>query len=402
MTAPTMTPTTRRPGTQTWTCAVSRRGALSLRGMAVRVVRVLLLVALLVPSARAVQAGITITLHAEVDVDGAYVRLGDLGMVRHDTKDHPAAAHMPRLFVGPAPRPGESVVIDRERIRSRIRELGFSDPVRFLGNPSVTVIRRPPEASSPSTTDSRHAAAGTLQTVQTTTEPVSGVGTPSAPVPGSHLDMEHLRAVGLVADAMRRHIHGGNEPEEMRVQVQVRSVASILTPHVARMDMLSIESGQLPGHANIRLACKDAEGRTLLTTTAVVHVRVFAPVVTLRRQLQVGETVQADDLVVNVMELRTLGGASAFDPSEVAGLQAIRPLMPNQPVARGDFLPPVEVRQGAPVMALVRSGSLTISERVTALSDGRRGEAIVVESVAGKNRYPAVVAGPGTVEARLE
>lgn len=353
---------------------------------------------LLLPLTRPVQAGVTITLHAEAQVEGAYIRLGELGSIRHDVEDHPVAAHLHRLFVGPAPRPGESQVIGRERIRTRMRELGFDEPVRFLGTPYVTISRRPTEpvlqheSSAPGTSSATHSPSDTPSTNRS----------PVLPLQDAHLDTEHLRAIGFVADAIRRHIQGGAGGEGIRVQVQVQSVESILTPHVARMDMLSTERGQIPGHATVRLACKDGAGRTLMTATAVVQVRMYAPVVTPRRQIQAGETVQAEDLLVHVTELRTPTFTPTFDPADVEGLQAIRPLMANQPVVRGDFLPPVEVRQGASVMAHIRSGSLTITERVTALSDGRRGESIPVESGVGKNRYPAVVTGPGTVEARLK
>ena len=120
-------------------------------------------------------------------------------------------------------------------------------------------------------------------------------------------------------------------------------------------------------------------------------------VVTLTRALARGDVVGRDDVVIDRLPRRQVGGVRPADPEQIVGLAARRALRPGQPVAPGDFSRPVIVARGDTVTLVYETASLTVTSRGQATESGALGDVVGVLNPQSKRTVHATVAGPGKV-----
>jgi flagellar basal body P-ring formation protein FlgA len=117
----------------------------------------------------------------------------------------------------------------------------------------------------------------------------------------------------------------------------------------------------------------------------------------LRRQVQTGEIVRADDVTQVEAREDTLRRDALVDVERVVGQSARRSLRPGEILRDGDLRAPVLVARNGLVTIMLRVGSMSLTAQGRALDEGARGETVRIMNVQSKRTIEAQVVGPDTV-----
>lgn len=184
-------------------------------------------------------------------------------------------------------------------------------------------------------------------------------------------------------DDLRVAFDGPVEPRhaDLHATTPARIVSLTHNPQSGRFDALvMIDQGS--GSDRVRLRGEIIE--TVQTAT-------------LTRQLGRGEVVGRDDVVVDRLPRRLVGGLRAVDPAQIIGLAARRQLRAGQPVSTGDFARPQVVARGDTVTIVYETANLVVTSRGQAQDAGAVGDLVSVVNPQSKRTLHATVAGPGKV-----
>ena len=127
--------------------------------------------------------------------------------------------------------------------------------------------------------------------------------------------------------------------------------------------------------------------------------RAFATreVAVLRRAIQSGEIIRADDVTIVDMREDALRRDAIVDGDKLVGQSARRSLRAGEALREGDVRAPVLVARNASVTLVLKSGGMTLSALGRAVDEGARGETVRVINVQTKRTVEAQVVGPDTV-----
>jgi flagellar basal body P-ring formation protein FlgA len=117
----------------------------------------------------------------------------------------------------------------------------------------------------------------------------------------------------------------------------------------------------------------------------------------LRRQVQTGEIVRADDVTQVEAREDTLRRDALVDVERVVGQSARRSLRPGEILRDGDLRAPVLVARNGLVTVLLRVGAMSLTAQGRSLDEGARGETVRVMNVHSRRTIEAQVVGPDTV-----
>lgn len=117
------------------------------------------------------------------------------------------------------------------------------------------------------------------------------------------------------------------------------------------------------------------------------------------RAVQGGSNIRQADLTAISVTADALAPNVMTDTSDLVGMTAERSLRAGKPILRHEVSEPLLVKRGKPVIMQFKFGTLVISARGRALTDGARGEIVRVLNTDSGRTVEAVAVGPDTVEA---
>lgn len=281
-----------------------------------------------------------VLLNPAVMVKGDIVRMGDL------FRDLPAEkAKLPAAY---APRPGERVVFDAERLSDIARAQGIA------WQPQSRFERSIVERAGRLIDRDQIASLVTHELAR------SGVGK------GDQIALDN--------DGLRFYV-----PVDSQKPIELRDVR--FDPQTKRF------SGLLVADPTVADALMPISGRVV----RMVELPVPA------RELNRDEVIAKSDVSWVKLAADRLDPNVITDIGELVGRAPRRHLRAGEPVRTGDVRAPVLINRGSLVMMIYQTPYMTISLRGKATQDGAKGDTIRVLNVQSKREIDAVVASADTV-----
>ncbi|MBF0156216.1 MAG: flagellar basal body P-ring formation protein FlgA, partial [Magnetococcales bacterium] len=109
------------------------------------------------------------------------------------------------------------------------------------------------------------------------------------------------------------------------------------------------------------------------------------------------QSVGADDLEWQTVEVDKPLRGTILDPKEVVGLTASRQVREGIPLGESWFERPLAVERGSLVRVLLEKGGLVITSSATSVGKGRVGDLVEVRNPRSQRRFMARVVAPGEV-----
>lgn len=131
---------------------------------------------------------------------------------------------------------------------------------------------------------------------------------------------------------------------------------------------------------------------------ASINAASLVAVPVLKEPIQKGETITADNIVMKDIPASQAYASTIQDAEELAGQQAIRPLIAGQPVNKLHVRVAPLVSRNQTVTFVFRRGGIELSGQGQALDDGQAGQTIRVVNAATRSTVRGTVTATGTVE----
>lgn len=139
------------------------------------------------------------------------------------------------------------------------------------------------------------------------------------------------------------------------------------------------------------------DGRRVRSMYLRAYIDVYRPVVVAGTHIGRGSPIRSEQLDMRTASLSAMNGECFVDPSELNGMVARRDLAPGTPITPDKVEAPIMVRRREDVMLEHDSGSMKISLKVRARTQGRIGDVITVDNLTSRKVLSVVVTGPGEV-----
>lgn len=135
--------------------------------------------------------------------------------------------------------------------------------------------------------------------------------------------------------------------------------------------------------------------------TVTVKADVYVPVVMPARDIERGEAITVEALVLKKFNISNQRGDVALKTEEVIGLTARRTLRAYAPVKANDVVRPLWVKRDQAVTLVSRNGEISAQTSGLALKNGHQGEVIKVQNASSQRVVSATVEAPGVVVATV-
>lgn len=145
---------------------------------------------------------------------------------------------------------------------------------------------------------------------------------------------------------------------------------------------------------NYRVTCGS---ETPWQSTVTVKADVYLPVAMAAREIERGEVVTPDALVMKKYNISNLRGEPVLSREAATGLTAKRTLRSLKPILRAQLEQPLLVKRGQVVTIVSQTDDIRAQTAGVALKDGRQHETIRVQNSSSERVIDAIVAGPGQV-----
>lgn len=353
----------------------------------------------------------TLTMRPQATVRDAVIRLTVVADVAGDGHERLAEVYLQK-----APAEGESVIIDREAIRARLRLVGVRrNDIAFKGAEAVRVTRaekstfKGPELltlpdSMPSLNKGNasaitQAASDTNTSKDSTvsnTDHHSNIQTSTTELSKNQNETDVYRdGIRQAAEQYLREVIGN---AEVRITLETISI-DFDAAQARQASGILVEqgpSGRLSGRIDFRFAFLDKNRQRLGVVEAVFNAEISAPVLISRNTLRRGDAITADMLM---REYRPLNGNERYvaDPKSILGKRATRTIQARTAIAVSDVesVPDVERNQLVTIVGSV--GSFHIKAIGRAQERGQMGDLIMVLNMDSGQKFAARISGPGTV-----
>lgn len=316
-----------------------------------RLLSVLLLFAAAASQARAQG---TITIDGNVSVEGAELRLGDLGRI----EGFPPAteSRLRQVPLGPSAAPGSSRTFTRDSLRAILLGLGMSGSIE-----SPEIVR---------------------------------VHTAYQEIPGDVLRERVERAIR----------HQLPWPEESVTLSSWSIPDSIAVPVRARRTFVHFRPGEdFVGRVNadVELIDPDAPSAPGVRRTVSVEITVELSVVVAARDLRRGTPIEETDVRIERRDLRRLPRGTLTDVQAALGQKLARNLPEGMPILAAYVQAEPVVQRGDLVRVQAASDGLELQLDARALRRGSLGQTIEVENPETRSRIRVEITGPGTARLSL-
>jgi flagella basal body P-ring formation protein FlgA len=148
------------------------------------------------------------------------------------------------------------------------------------------------------------------------------------------------------------------------------------------------------GRSSIGVRCLDGARWTVYLP---VHVHVYASVLVAARPLRRGETIDADAVRAERVDLTRVGGAVYAADEDVLGRIASRAFAPGEPLRRDAVKAPAAIVSGDPVRIVIDAPGVVVTTEGKALAAAAAGESVRI--VTGNGRVLTGIAHAGKVVA---
>ncbi|MCE5270086.1 flagellar basal body P-ring formation chaperone FlgA [bacterium] len=272
------------------------------------------------------------------------MRLGDVASVQGF--DEALVAQVNDLPLGPAPLPGNDILLDRESIRRSLAAHRI-DPVRvsFSGSDAVRVSR-------------------------------SGRKITGAEMAGLIQDYVHRSWQGL-ADSTA--VTYSNLPDEIVVE-----------EGNSQLQVLDQIRGRVSGAAAVSLAVIE-DGRVVRRVPVSIRAQAFGTVAVAIRDLHQGEFLQPGDIQLATREISDQRSEAVSSLEQAAGMRLRRNVRQDQPLTVDALENPPVVDRGDEVTLIVQYKNIRIGCPGKAWESGGRGDKILVRNHYGRNMTGRVV-----------
>lgn len=320
---------------------------------------------------------------ARVAGDGEPIRLGDVARL-----EGAEAEALAEVAVAPAPAPGTSIDLSIGAIRSaldgasvhwgrvnlsgcRVRvHVDHGTPPRSLLAANETIVLAAPEPRD-------RAIAITPRTLD---------HNPTIDADSS------LRAAlqRTTADLLQVHAN------DLRLEF-AESDSELLDLRAPEHDFtVAVESGENSARIGYRVEIRRA-GALVETRRIAARPQVRTPVTTLRRPVERGVVVTADDIAVADEWVRPRRRSNPHDPDRIVGRVATRRLDAGDMLDPNDLESEILVRRGQAVKIRCRVGGIVIELDGIALGDAALDQTVEVRKTRERTSFSALVVAPGEV-----
>lgn len=296
------------------------------------------------------ESPVRIELRAEVQIAGPMVRLGDVAVL--DTLELPTLTRLAALPLGPAPRTGTVVRLERAPLSRWIQARAAVRPERIRWAGAEFTAVRLAESTVP--------GASILQTArEAITEAAERLG---------------LRAELAAAQPQDVSVPAG------AVELRPRSVprAAVLSRHPSVWVDLWVE------------------GRFVRTVPVSFDLTAYGPALVATDRRRPGDPL--DRGAVEVREVPWSGGEPLPIAEVDRPLRLRRPIEPGMTITRAHVEPAPLVRRGSFATLRASHGHVSIESKVEVLEDGRPGQTVRVRAASAEGAVLARVTGVGALE----
>jgi flagella basal body P-ring formation protein FlgA len=325
---------------------------------------------------------IHIELRSHLEVNSTQVVLGDVARI--SGSDEVRLQRLRSMFIGRAPRIGETIQLGRETISQWIRSRSGLEACDLAwSGAQVTNVR---SASSQLSGD---------QVAQCAQESVA----------------EAFHRLGLRGDSRLLRTPSGYVIPRGKLELRARPQADLSALHVANQAKESPRSPRKRQSIWVDVWVNDHFIRTI---PVAFEITLFAPTYVAPRSLAAGDSLQVTQLRVEEVDLtqhRELpllaplsagaGDADQSHPSSIPGTARVRtPVEPGAVLKKSNIEVSPLVSQGGFATLHSSQGPIQLESRVEVLQDGGLGQAVRVRIPNAASSILAYVTGPNQVEVR--
>jgi flagella basal body P-ring formation protein FlgA len=300
-----------------------------------------------IASAEEGQSENTVVLHQEVYVKGPAVYLSDVADIKGD-----AATVLGDIELTPAASPGRSRRVDAALVRTRLRDAGI-DPseVSFDGARSVV--------------------AKTL-----------------------YLDLTKE----MIAEDLRMFIMGEMPwaPEDAVIDITASGSNTVIPDGDVVIVWRAAPQYRWAGSGTFRGEIH-VDGVQQTTLVGRANIDAYVDVVVAQRDLPRGKLLSATDFRIEKRVMSKLTRSPLDDIEAAVGSLARNPIYPGDVVTTRHLRPRVLIKRNTLATVQTQIGSLMVTGRARALTDGHAGDAIMLVNPQSKKEITGVVQADGTV-----
>ncbi|WP_378951007.1 flagellar basal body P-ring formation chaperone FlgA [Pelosinus sp. sgz500959] len=297
--------------------------------------------------------GITMTIPAEVKVNGPLMTLAEIADIKGD--DGERMNRLGQLKIGSAPSPGSHMVLTRELLEMRLAATGF-DVSHITYNIPETV------------------------TITTNFQTIHGQ---------------------VVIDKGIKTIREQIGPSISNDDVSIRSIGNVQDIIAPVGDCVLISS--LPygirynTPTSVRMAV-NVNGQIFTAMSLRFDVSLYRQVAVVASQVRQGEILTSEKLRYERMDTGRLAKGYLTDISKVIGLETRRPLTPGMVLTDLMVNKPILIKRGSLVTIIARMNGMEIAVAGKAMQDGYEGQLIRIQNVNSNKFISAKVLDEGTVQ----
>lgn len=304
------------------------------------------------PSSFRVSQAAEIQLKSECNASGL-VRLGDVAEIHsHDPAE---VRELKDIELFPAPPPGGKSLVRAREVQDLLALRGMNLSQHRLTGSSQTEIRNGVKAA--------------------------------APLAASATRRANERVVAAIAACLRRQ---ASKDDAWKIETALDEEQARIID--ACKESIQAGGGRPPwtGAQEFTIATPGSQGEPAFTVAATVS--AVPRVVVATRAMAPGDIVQRTD--VKLGQARNDATELPFRSlDEVVGQQTKRAIVIGQALNQDDLRSPVLVRRGDAIHVFARSAGIQVTTDARAQEDGGRGDLILVETLATRDRFMARVSG---------
>ncbi len=151
------------------------------------------------------------------------------------------------------------------------------------------------------------------------------------------------------------------------------------------------------GNTTVGVRC---EGEKPWSLYVPVSIQIFRQVAVARHPLAQGETLEADDIDMQRMDISQLSGGYLTQAKMAIGQNLMRPVQAGRPLLSNLLKPPTIIRRGQTITLLARQSAFEVRSMGESLMDGAVGERIKVRNRRSKRIVEGVIDENGVVFVR--
>lgn len=180
--------------------------------------------------------------------------------------------------------------------------------------------------------------------------------------------------------------------EDIRIEQNITTPDKRLAlAHCKENLIISNYSNRHKGRINLKVSCNQPTWSTYVP----VEIAIFTPVVTALNGLSRGDIITQHDLSINEVDVSLVRGQFFRNAHTIIGKEAKRNLKSGDILLDRHIQFPIVVSKGEQIFLTATTGSLNVKIPVTALRNGRVGDAIRVRNESSKRVISAKVTAPG-------